>query len=256
MGKIYLLFSLISFLTVNSFSQGKEDFTNNTATGTYGDGYFVGNNAITWNFVHARDASSFPINEKGIILRRGLEPSRLSATFSGGISNFSVNTRKAFRGNTKRKLELVINGQVIASHEPDFEAGEDTTVIPFVVNDINLPGEITLILRLYGATGNQQITLDDLEWEGFTESLSITAAVEREHTVKIFPNPTATGFVKISSVNPSIITVEVFDVLAKSVIKQTTLKNETLDISRLKTGVYILKITQDGGTTTKKLIIE
>ncbi|MGC1632531.1 MAG: hypothetical protein WA749_10520, partial [Gelidibacter sp.] len=217
MGKIYLLFSLISFLTVHSFSQGKEDFTNNTATATYGDGSFVGNNAITWNFVHARNEGSFPINEKGIILRRGLEPSHLSATFSGGISNFSVNTKKAFRGNTKRKLELVINGQIIASHEPDFEAGEDTAVIPFVVNDINLPGEITLILRLYGATGNQQMTLDDLEWEGFTESLSITAPVQRQHNIKLFPNPPSSGFVKISSATSRIITIEVFDVLGKAV---------------------------------------
>lgn len=256
MGKIYLLFSLISFLKVNSFSLGKENFINNTATGTYGDGYFVGNNAITWSFVHARDAGAFPINEKGIILRRGLEPSRLSATFSGGISNFSVNTRKAFRGNTKRKLELVINGQIIASHEPDFEEGEDTTVIPFVVNDINLPGEITLMLRLYGATGNQQITLDDLEWEGFTESLSITAPVQNEHTIKLFPNPTSTGFVKISSANPSIMIVEIFDVLGKSVNKLTSLQNDVLDVSTLKNGIYILKIIQEEATITKKLIIE
>ena len=182
MGKIYFLFSLFSFLTVHSFSQGVEDFTNHTATGSYTDSFFIGNGGITWNFVHTRDEGTYPINGKGIILRRGQEPSNLSATLPGGIGSFSVNTRKAFRGNTKRKLELVVNGSVISQFEPNFEPGVDATIKPFVVNNINIPGDVTITLRLFGSNGNQQITLDDMEWTGFTENvtpnLSITSPTE------------------------------------------------------------------------------
>src|SRR5690606_34775011 len=37
-------------------------------------------------------------------------------------------------------------------------------VIPFVVENINIAGDIELTLRMYGANGNQQITLDNITW--------------------------------------------------------------------------------------------
>ncbi len=207
MRKGCFLLSLFCFLTFNSFSQGGEDFTNNTAVGSYSDGFFVGNGGVTWNYTHARDEGSFPINGKGIILRRGKEPSSLSATFSGGIGSFSVNTRKAFKGNAKRKLELVINGNIVASHEPNFEVGEDTTIIPFVVNAINVPGDISLILRLYGAKGNQQITIDDIEWTEFSgnanPNLSIISPTEGEEFA-----PNAEVLLKFNALNFNISTAE------------------------------------------------
>lgn len=73
---------------------------------------------------------------------------------------------------------------------------------------------------------------------------------------KLYPNPTATGFIKIKSTNSGSIAVEVFDILGKRVLKQASLRNDTLDVSMLNTGVYILKITQDNATVTKKLVID
>jgi hypothetical protein len=70
----------------------------------------------------------------------------------------------------------------------------------------------------------------------------------------IYPNPTNTGKVTISSSNNDAMNVQVFDVLGKQV-KNETLTNNTLNVSDLNTGVYILKITQNNATTTKKLVI-
>ncbi|TCK65139.1 putative secreted protein (Por secretion system target) [Winogradskyella wandonensis] len=70
----------------------------------------------------------------------------------------------------------------------------------------------------------------------------------------IFPNPTNTGEVNISSVNASPIAVAVFDVLGKQV-KSETISNNRLNVSNLKSGIYLLRITQDGATSTKKLVI-
>ncbi|HUH35104.1 MAG TPA: hypothetical protein VL022_04655 [Moheibacter sp.] len=109
-------------------------------------------------------SSNYSINGQGILLRRSNEPSSISATIQGGIGNFSVDTRKAFTGNTQRKLELVINGNVIEQFQPSFSNNADDTIIPFVVNDINIAGEFTLELRLFGVDGNQQITLDNISW--------------------------------------------------------------------------------------------
>lgn len=106
-----------------------------------------------------------------------------------------------------------------------------------------------LIVLVSHFNGNAQITArsmgDLLSTPSFTNA-----------KFNIYPNPTATGFVKISSSNSSTIAVEVLDVLGKTVIKQASLQNETLDVSNLNTGVYILKITQDETNIAKKLIIE
>jgi hypothetical protein len=49
--------------------------------------------------------------------------------------------------------------------------------------------------------------------------------------------------------------VSIFDVLGKQVVKATT-TNNVVNVSKLKGGVYILQITENEKTATKKLIIE
>lgn len=166
-----ITFIIAAFLSVwIGFAQGSETFDNATdlPTGsTYGDGSFVGNDGITWNYIHAQSAVNYPIDGEGILFRRANEPSSISATIDGGIGNFSVDTRKAFTGSGQRKLELVINGVLIEQFEPAFPNGGSDTVFPFVVEDINIEGTFTLELRLFGANGNQQIVLDNIEWTGY-----------------------------------------------------------------------------------------
>ncbi len=167
-----ITFIIAAFLSVwIGFAQGSETFDNATdlPTGTnYGDGFFVGENGVTWNYVHCQSMGNFPIDGIGILLRRANEPSSISATLQGGIANFSVDTRKAFTGSAQRKLELVINGVVIQQFQPTYGAGEDATVVPFVVEDINIEGTFTLELRMFGANGNQQIVLDNITWTGYS----------------------------------------------------------------------------------------
>lgn len=148
-------------------AQGLETFDSASLTGSYVNGSFVGSGGITWSYVHSRDEGTFPIAEKGIMLRRADEPSSLSATIPGGVGDFSVDTRKAFTGNAQRRLELLINGVVVQQFEPAFGGGGDDTIIPFIVTGINTEGDVTLTLRLYGATGNQQMVLDNVSWTPF-----------------------------------------------------------------------------------------
>ena len=71
----------------------------------------------------------------------------------------------------------------------------------------------------------------------------------------LFPNPTATGYVSIKSSNSDKIQIAVYDILGKQV-KNETLLNNTLNVSNLNTGVYIVKIIQNNASTTKKLVIK
>ena len=71
----------------------------------------------------------------------------------------------------------------------------------------------------------------------------------------IFPNPTASGFVTIKSNQMGAVQAQVFDLLGKEVIN-TTVNNERMDVSNLNAGVYVVKLTQNKNTTTKKLIVQ
>ncbi|MFL0353471.1 T9SS type A sorting domain-containing protein [Xanthomarina sp. GH4-25] len=70
----------------------------------------------------------------------------------------------------------------------------------------------------------------------------------------VYPNPTSTGFVNISSKTNDTIQVSVFDILGKQVLTNT-LNNNRLNVSTLTTGVYIMKISQNGNSITKKLVV-
>ena len=72
---------------------------------------------------------------------------------------------------------------------------------------------------------------------------------------KLYPNPTNTGFVNLSSKNNSKMSVRVFDLLGKQVLDKT-ISNNTLDVSGFTSGVYIIKVSQDNATITKKLVIQ
>ncbi len=72
--------------------------------------------------------------------------------------------------------------------------------------------------------------------------------------LSMYPNPTDTGMVTITSPNNDPMNVQVFDILGKQV-KNENLSNNTLNVSELRAGIYIVKITQNNASTTKKLVI-
>lgn len=109
-------------------------------------------------------------------------------------------------------------------------------------------------LRQSDSSLNEGVLIDNLVIsQTFNETLSVDNSINLDQ-VSIYPNPTNTGKVTISSPNNEAITVQVFDVLGKQV-KNEMLTNNTLNVSDLNTGLYILKITQNNASTTKKLVI-
>lgn len=72
---------------------------------------------------------------------------------------------------------------------------------------------------------------------------------------RIYPNPSSNGVLNIISASSETISVSIYDVLGKQV-KTTEFTNQTMDISELKSGLYIVKVSQNNNTVTKKLIIK
>ena len=71
----------------------------------------------------------------------------------------------------------------------------------------------------------------------------------------LYPNPTKSGFVNITSTGSETVQATIFDILGKQVLN-ASVANGRLNVSTLNTGVYIVKLTQGEATTTKKLIIQ
>ncbi|WP_431133624.1 T9SS type A sorting domain-containing protein [Psychroserpens mesophilus] len=72
--------------------------------------------------------------------------------------------------------------------------------------------------------------------------------------LSVFPNPVSNGKLYISTKYNLPKTIEIYDVLGKQVIA-TLILGESLNISRLSPGIYILKIKENELSATRKLVV-
>lgn len=72
--------------------------------------------------------------------------------------------------------------------------------------------------------------------------------------LKVYPNPVPNGRLFIETAANAERTVAIYDLLGKNVLNTTT-SNSEINVASLNAGVYIVKITEEGNTTSRKLII-
>ncbi|MCO6162035.1 T9SS type A sorting domain-containing protein [Flavobacterium sp. NRK F7] len=73
--------------------------------------------------------------------------------------------------------------------------------------------------------------------------------------LKMYPNPLTGNTLNFSSNANAAMTVQVYDVLGKEVVKGNV-TNNTFNTGNLKAGIYIVKITEEGKTATRKLVVK
>ena len=73
--------------------------------------------------------------------------------------------------------------------------------------------------------------------------------------MSLYPNPNDAGYVTIQTPVSGLKEVEVFDVIGKTVIS-TSLISDTMDVSELNPGIYMVRVTIDNQSNTSKLIIK
>lgn len=166
---------MVLFLCLGLSSWGQtitEDFEAQAALdSSYEDGSFIGAEGVTFTYVHSRDEGTFPIDGKGIMLRRADEPSSIEFTLPNGVGNLSFEYRKAFTGGSDRVLAVLVNG-VQEYLTPAFggSSGADATVYTFNEN-IDEEGSVTIKITypMETSTGNRQITIDNISWTAFED---------------------------------------------------------------------------------------
>jgi hypothetical protein len=71
----------------------------------------------------------------------------------------------------------------------------------------------------------------------------------------MYPNPVSGNTLYINTTANAVKQVQVYNVLGKQVIN-TTVANNSLNVANLTSGVYIVKITEEGKTATRKLVVK
>lgn len=94
----------------------------------------------------------------------------------------------------------------------------------------------------------------------FLLSAPVVFSQDRQNTapkteLSFYPNPASDGKIYITSTIPtSSKEVEIFDILGKSILKATIVRE--LNVSSISAGVYLIKIKSGETSITRKLVIK
>ena len=110
------------------------------------------------------------------------------------------------------------------------------------------------MFRQDGATNTPTMIIDELTINTTPTFTLSSSSFSQIDGLKMYPNPTKNNLFIETALNNDI-NVSIVNMLGKEVLN-TKVVNNTVNVSNLTSGIYIVKITEEGKTSTKKLIIE
>lgn len=137
----------------------------------------------------------------------------------------------------------------------DGNLAANQTNISGTISGLNWANGSTLWIKWIDAndTGNDgTYAIDNFS---FTATTALSIQNNSISGLSVYPNPVKDGNLYITSNSNNAKTVAVYDILGKQVLNAKT-SNNAVNVSSLKSGAYIVKISEDGSTDTRKLIIE
>jgi len=179
----------------------------------------------------------------------------------------AVRTNGATTGNTARIWSVFqAEGSTTVINPP---GTTDAATDPLRNNNLFLPqatawtqvsitstvpvGASTFLLQLRAYNG-ATVSFDNISFASPGATPLSTKGFNGIEGLKVYPNPVTGGKLFISSDANADKSVVIFDVLGKQVLNTTA--TESVNVSNLKSGVYIVKITEEGKTATRKLVIK
>ncbi len=162
-----------------------------------------------------------------------------TTNFSNGVG--TVDVTYTVSGNAD-SIDIIVNdGTPITGND----VNGDTVSIP--VSD-DTAYEVVILAYL----GVQEVGDNDVYFE-VGNPLSINN--NEIESFSLYPNPVSNGKFSISTEENSIKNIELYDVMGKMVLSKSVRNKESIDISSLNSGIYILKAEENSKNATRKLII-
>ena len=200
--------------------------------------------ATQWQATRARTDQSINGRAITIDVRDTSDGSITSPLISNGVGSITVSTQRAFSGGTGT-LDVSVN-EVFVGTIP-YGADVQTTTI----SGINFNGNMQILISKNTSSGDR-VTIDDLSWTCYP-SLSVDDETLKQ--LRIYPNPVEDQL-NINLVQNTETMIEIFDILGKRVFTRKIIESIAIDVSSLKSGLYLMKFIQNDRVTTKKLIVK
>ena len=213
-------------------------------TGITGTSYFAVLNDASSSFTTAR----IWIRNDGTQYQFGISPTAAAGDIVWSTNLFNVGSTQYlvlgydFGTNT---LSLFENPTIGGTASATVSVTPTSTITSFA----------GFILRQDSATNTPAMLVDELTIDtlpNFTLSSSSFNAIDG---LTMYPNPLKGNTLYLTSTANATMSVQIFDVLGKEVLKSNVINN-TVNVSGLNAGVYIVKITEEGKTATRKLVMQ
>jgi len=186
-------------------------------------------------------------------------------TFNLGILNGSSATvAPTFTGDLPiATTHFVVVKYTIATNtaslwvNPTIGGAEGAATVTNATGTTVAPAQIASLCIRQSTPTTGNIELDELRiGDSWAYVTSGTLAVNQNSIAgfTISPNPVNNGVFYISTDANAEKTVAVFDILGKQVLNVTT-SESAINVSGLNSGVYMVQVTEEGNTATKKLVI-
>ncbi len=141
---------------------------------------------------------------------------------------------------------------------PTIGGAQPTATITDTHTGTDLASISNFILRQDSITETPSMSVDELRigttWTQVTGA-ALGTSINNITGLKVYPNPVSNGTLFIETSANAEKTVTVYDVLGKQVLNTTT-SNNAINVASLHTGVYIVNITEEGKTASRKLVIK
>lgn len=228
------------------------DLTNATSTtGGYQFGFVQGTSS---NF----GATIWIKNVDNNTYNIGINPRTTAANTVYASTNYSINqtylvvgSYTFVDGTANDIVKLWIN-PVPGSVEPAPTATATNT-------GTDLTSASRFLVRQGSATDTPFIQFDELRigttWASVTPEAAANTNSNSISGLTMYPNPLKGNTLFITSTANAEMNVKIYNVLGKEVLS-TKINNTSVDVSNLASGVYMVKITEEGKTATRKLVIQ
>ena len=226
--------------TVLSSSCASESFENIPANASsYTTRTWTGDSGLDWTATDARTDQT--LNTRAITIRNG---SLTASTASNGIGNLTVTTLLKYTG-TSGTFDLRVNGIFVKT------IPYSTTATTTTISGINVQGDVIISIANNSTTTNR-VAFDDISWTCFS-GLGLETLSQNEF--KIYPNPSKGNFNIIFEDSNTVHSVEIFSLLGQKFFETNNTQNSSVSITNLQKGTYLVKVTKDSKSITKKIIV-
>lgn len=219
--------------------------TDLTGISTTGQTYFATLSDLSNTFTVAR----IYIKTDGTTYQFGISPTTATADIV-----WSSNTPYALGTTQYLVLKYDFTNNVLVLVENPTIGGTGNAAAT-VTPTAPLTSLANFILRQDSATTTPAMTIDELKIDTTPNFTLSSSSFDSINGLKMYPNPLSGNTLFLTSTANADMSVQIFDLLGKEVVNSKVMNN-TVNVSGLNAGVYIVKVTEEGKTATRKLVIQ